>query len=451
LELRKYLRILKRWLWLIVLGALLSGGVAFGVSLALPPVYLASTTLLVRTAGGEGDDYGTVIVNQYLAATYSELITKRPVVETALRNLDLNVSDVDEWMSQLEVWVVPSTSVLRLEVRGSDPRQTMALANELVSVFVASYYDSRTRRTQELLIAEPATLPREPVAPRVLFNTLIAAAGGGALALGAAFLIEYLDDSPSTADEVDQALPVPTLGAIPSARRPGSRDRMPITLAAPESPVTEAYHALRTRIQFSHLESSDSPRVLLVTSPTSWNEKADIAVNLGVALAQADCRTLLVDADLRRPELDRIFGFANESGLTSILAGDMELDKYIHATETDNLSVLCSGPFSSESAALLSSPHMREIIAELGKRADVVLFDAPPVLTVSDTMALASQVDGTVLSIQSHATSHTTAARALQRLESVQARVFGVVLTGVRAARYAPRSNGHRGHTDAGR
>jgi capsular exopolysaccharide synthesis family protein len=448
LELRQYLRILKKWLWLIAVGALLSGAVALGVSLALPPVYRASTTLLVRTTGGEGDDYGTVIVNQYLAATYSELITKRPIVETAVRNLDLDVSGVDEWMSQIEVWVVPGTSVLRLEVRGPDPRQTMALTNELVAVFTESHYGSRTRRNQELLVAEPATLPREPVAPRVLFNTLIAALGGGVLALGAVLLIEYLDDSPSTPEEVDQALSVPTLGAIPSARRLGRRDRTPITLASPASSVTEAYHALRTRIQFSHLESPDSPSVLLVTSPSSWKEKADVTVNLGVALAQANCKTLLVDADLRRPDLHHVFGFTNESGLTSILAGDMDLERYIHTTDIHNLSVLCSGPFSSESAALLSSSHMREIIVALGKRADIVLFDAPPVLTVSDTMALASQVDGTVLSIQSHMTSHTAAARALQRLASVQARVFGVVLNGATGTQYAPRSNGHRGQGD---
>jgi capsular polysaccharide biosynthesis protein len=115
---------------------LLAAGVSYGVSSLLPPVYRASTSFLVRTTGAGGDDYGTVIVNQYLAATYNELLTKRPIVEAAGLNLGLAPSTISKLMTKIEAWVVPNTSVIQLTVEDNDPRLAMEMANEMVSVFV---------------------------------------------------------------------------------------------------------------------------------------------------------------------------------------------------------------------------------------------------------------------------------------------------------------------------
>ena len=136
MELKRYLQIIRKWLWLITLGTLLAAGVSYGASSLLPPIYRASVSLLVRTERAGGDDYGTVIVNQYLAATYNELLTKRPVIETAGLNLGLDSSTITKLIDKVEVWVVPSTSVIRLTVEDGDPHLAMNLANEIVSVFV---------------------------------------------------------------------------------------------------------------------------------------------------------------------------------------------------------------------------------------------------------------------------------------------------------------------------
>ena len=177
MELKQYLQIVRKWLWLIVLGTLLAAGVSYGVSSLLPPVYRASTSLLVRTSRAGGDDYGTVIVNQYLAATYSELLTKRPIIETAGLNLGLAPSTIGELMrkNRVEVWTVPNTSVVRLTVEDNDPRLATGLANEIVSVFVQAQRESGGGHGRDIFVVEPARQPVEPAGPRKLFNTLVAA------------------------------------------------------------------------------------------------------------------------------------------------------------------------------------------------------------------------------------------------------------------------------------
>lgn len=210
MELRQYLQIVRKWLWLIILGTLLAGGVAYGVSSQATPVYGATTTLLIRTSSDGRDTHGTMLVNQYLAATYRELLTKRPIIEAAGLNLDLAPSAIDELVTRVRVWVVPNTSLVRLAVEHSDPRLAMELANEIVSVFVQAQRESGRGDSKDISVVEPASQPAAPVAPRTLFNTLAAAIGGCGLAIGIAFLIEYLDDTLSTAEDIDQNLSLPT-------------------------------------------------------------------------------------------------------------------------------------------------------------------------------------------------------------------------------------------------
>jgi succinoglycan biosynthesis transport protein ExoP len=454
-ELRRYMQIVVKWLWLIVLGTSLAAGATYGISSFFPPVYRASTTLLVRTTGTEGgDDYGTVIVNQYLAATYSELMTKRPIIEAAAQNLGLAPSVARELMTRIEVWVVPNTSVLRLTVEDQDPRLAMELANEIVSVFIQSEQDLRGRRGQDVFVVEPAAFPSEPVAPRKLFNTGIAGVGGCVLAVGFAFLIEYLDDTVGTPEDVQQTLSLPTLAAIPNPGRRRKRRGRPrgrglgasgsVVVADPTSSVSEAYHVLRTRIRFSGARGRDVPGTLLITSPSSREEKAGIAANLGIALARAGRKVLLVDADLRQPHLHHAFGLANETGLSTLLEGSRDFQACMARTELSSLYVLASGPPSFEPSALLSSQQMTHLIRDLERHADVVLFDAPPILAATDAMALAPQVAGTILVVESRSTLRKTAAQATERLNSVQARVLGVVLNKVRDRGLRHRENGHR-------
>jgi len=201
-----------------------------------------------------------------------------------------------------------------------------------------------------------------------------------------------------------------------------------ITITDPRSPVSEAYRRLRTNLEFASL---DKPlRTLLVTSAGPDEGKSITLANLAVSIAQAGRRVILVDSDLRHPRLHEIFGLDNRDGLTTIVrrgSGDVPLQE----SGVDGLLVLPSGPLPEIPADLIASPGMESLIARLREQADIVLFDAPPVVTVTDAAVLASKVDGVLLVINAGRTRREYAQRAKSLLEKVHARLVGAVLTNV--------------------
>lgn len=204
-----------------------------------------------------------------------------------------------------------------------------------------------------------------------------------------------------------------------------------VTISNPRSPISEAYRTLRTNLEFSSL---DKPlKTMVVTSAGPEEGKSTTLANLAVTLAQAEKRVILVDCDLRRPSQHEIFGVANGIGLTSMVV-DEEAFKNPPLQETPvlNLKLLPSGPLPPNPSELLGSRRMEEIIATLGERADLVLFDAPPVIAVTDAAVLASKVDGVLLVINAGTTKRDHAQRAKALLEKVNARLVGAVLNNVR-------------------
>ncbi len=202
-----------------------------------------------------------------------------------------------------------------------------------------------------------------------------------------------------------------------------------IALRDPRSPAAEAYRALRTNIQFSSL---DKPlRTILATSTSPDEGKSTTIANLAVTMAQAEQRVILVDCDLRRPSLHALFGLPNEVGLTSmILQEGTEIPA--QPTEVPGLMVLTSGPLPPRPPDILGSRRMEAVIARLRERADIVLFDTPPVVAVTDAAVLATKVDGVLLVFRAGATKRDRAREARRLLEKVNANIVGVVLTDVK-------------------
>ncbi len=204
-----------------------------------------------------------------------------------------------------------------------------------------------------------------------------------------------------------------------------------VTISNPRSPISEAYRTLRTNLEFSSL---DKPlKTMVVTSAGPEEGKSTTLANLAVTLAQAEKKVILVDCDLRRPSQHEIFGVANGVGLTSMVV-DEEAFKNppLQETPAPNLKLLPSGPLPPNPSELLGSRRMEEIIATLRERADLVLFDAPPIIAVTDAAVLASKVDGVLLVIRAGTTKRDHAQRAKALLEKVNARLVGAVLNNVR-------------------
>jgi len=293
----------------------------------------------------------------------------------------------------------------------------------------ASLLQSVEGRTNYISVFEPAVASSNPISPRVGQTLMLAAAIGLVLALGGAFLIEFLDDTIKTPDDVTRAVHLPTVGAIVHMDGKTGDTRL-VPLHQPLSPVTEAYRALRTNIQIS---SVDKPiRTLVVTSANPLEGKSTTVANMSVVMAQADKSVILVDADLRRSSIHKIFQMANREGLTNVLLEDEPSpDRWLQGTGVEKLRVLTSGPLPPNPSEMLGSQKMIQLIERLKKAADITVFDAPPVLSVTDAVVLALQADGVLLVVEAGRTRRTAARNAVDQLGRVGAKVLGVVLNGV--------------------
>ncbi len=203
-----------------------------------------------------------------------------------------------------------------------------------------------------------------------------------------------------------------------------------ITITDPRSPVAEAYRSLRTNLEFASL---DHPlRTLLLTSPGPDEGKSTTLANLAVTTAQAGRRVIIADCDLRRPRQHEIFGLSNSVGLTTMIRDEEALAQPpLQETEVAGLWLLSSGPSPPNPAELLASQRMTQIIQRLVEMADLVLFDAPPIVAVTDAAVLASKVDGVLLIINAGSTKRQYAQRAKELLDRVNARLVGAVLNNV--------------------
>ncbi len=203
-----------------------------------------------------------------------------------------------------------------------------------------------------------------------------------------------------------------------------------ITLTDPRSPAAEAFRSLYINLSFSQQERK--LRSLVVTSPGPGEGKSITLANLAVVAAQMGQRVILVDGDLRKPQLSELFGLHNDSGLTNVVAGSSNAESALQAVaEVPGLRVLTSGPLPPSPTTVLASRRMGELADELAEQADLLLLDAPPVLTVSDASVLASRVNGVLLVLNAGQTKRENARRAKDALEKVNAQIIGVVLTNV--------------------
>lgn len=268
-----------------------------------------------------------------------------------------------------------------------------------------------------------------------LFTILTAAAIGFVLAAAAAYLLEYLDDTVKSPDDVEKLTKLPTLAGIMRIAGESDPDRL-ITIKEPRSNTAEAYRSLRTGVQFATVEGDN--RSLLITSPNPGDGKTVTAGNLALVFAQAGKRVVLVDADLRRPKQHKLFGLSNQAGLSTLFmrldpnssAAEQEaaLDEALQPSMDNNLQILTSGPLPPNPSELLGSQRMRQILEALHRRCDLVIFDTPPLLVVTDALVLSGHAQNVLLVAQVQKTRDGALQRAAALLREANVHALGVVL-----------------------
>jgi capsular exopolysaccharide synthesis family protein len=276
-------------------------------------------------------------------------------------------------------------------------------------------------------ILDRAEPPDRPASPRPLQNLAVAVLLGVLGGVGLAFLLETLDASVSTREQVEERLGVPFLGIIPTIERQNEQKIRDLFVHSnPQSAAAECLRSIRTNLLFM---SPDRPlRTILVTSSGPGEGKTTTATSLAEIMADGGNRVLLVDADMRRPRLHDVFGIRKDQGLSSLILGQSQLQAVVTRTPIDNLSVLTCGPIPPNPAELLHTAAFKAIIEEAAHDYDRVIIDSPPAGVVADAVVVSTLVDGTLFVIKAGETSRDAASRALRSLVDVNARVFGAVL-----------------------
>ncbi len=490
-ELRRYLALARRWLWLVVAAALAASASVFVITPRTPPLYTASATLLyqpsVNQIGGSTDQQvaqslaqiGQVIVRSGGADAGASGAPGSPARGASVRWLpntqliELTAVDTDPvraaaranaaadalraWQqernqarygenatalqqqmaelsteiaalqAQIAALSAPATSQESAEK--TQLEATLATDRAIYANRLALYgwtIAGAVRVGDNLVVIAKATAPQESndsSARRKIRNMILGGVLGVALAIGVAFLFEYLDDTIKTADDVKRALGLNTLGALGTLITAGGEL---IVAAQPRAPATEQCRVLRTNIHY--FDVARPLRTLLVTSASPGEGKSTTAASLALVMTQAGQKVALLDGDLRRPRLHRFFGVPLQGGLAaSLLAG--RLDGNVQAVPAvAGLSVLSAGPPPPNPAELLGSHTMRKLLDDLAQQADVVLLDSPPVLAVTDAALLAQLVDGVLLVVESGKTRRGMALEAIARLRQVRSNLIGVVL-----------------------
>ena len=476
-SLREYANVLLRRKFIVLLCPILAIGAAAGLSFATTPVYEAGAQMVVvtqRTDTVFQNSSGTYVDPDRAIQTEIRILQSTMVAERVAQKLELATDT-----PKVTGTSIAGTNIVSVTVRDQDP----VLAQQSANAYIDSYIEIKREQAVNSLVAAGEELqkkvteiqqqidaldttapdaaadrqalldqqglfkqrldqlqvdaaltdggaqlvrsakePTIPVEPRPLRSGVLAGVAGIVGGILLVLLLDLLDDTFRTADDLERSLPaIPVLAVVPTEKKVG---RGPIALSAPSDLAVEAYRGLRTSLQFLGLDAD--ARVIQVSSSIAGEGKTTTAANLAAVFAQAQHRVVLIDADLRQPRVHEVFSMAPQQGLTHVLLGRPSGDLVTEVA--DDLDVLPAGSVPANPSEMLGSKNMHELIAELAAAYDIVIIDSAPILPVTDSVALTKHVQAVVLVIQSGKTSRKKILQSVARLRSVDAPLVGVVL-----------------------
>lgn len=429
MEAAAYLGLLRRRWVPIVLCFVAGVAGALSVVRGTPETYRASTQLIINIpAAREVQEalQGFQLSSQLLAS-YARVATSRSAAAEVVDQLDLKES-ASSVQARLTAEPVPETLLMTISAEALDPTLAKRLADTTASVFVEMVGDLEGGKAGaiEPRVIDRAQAPSRPISPRPIRDLAAGAALGLLVGLGVALLLESLDRSVRSPAEVAALAGAPILALVPKRR--DATEHPILTQEDAGTRAAESYRVLRTAVRF--VDPDRAARSLVVTSASAGEGKTSTVANLAVTLAQAGETVILVDADLRRTRLASLMNLPSEPGLTSLLIGEGSLESAL-VRSGDRLSVLPSGPLPPNPSELLGSQAMATLVRDLQAKCDVLLFDSPPLLPVTDAQVLATQVDGVLLVARFGRSQRELLSQARGRLDVVGAQIFGCIVNAV--------------------
>ncbi|WP_241549100.1 polysaccharide biosynthesis tyrosine autokinase [Gordonia alkanivorans] len=430
---RKFLAVCKRDWWIVGLGACVCAVAALGYSMLQVPVYQAASTLYV-TSGSDANTvsaYQGSLASQQRVASYANLVRQDAVIGEALRAQGLSMSPTAA-KDAVSAAAVPDTVLLTVSARDVDPATAQALAAGVVNALTAYVVNLESPVAggdplAKLTVVSPSQLASEPVSPRTLRNVLLGALFGAFVALLMVVVRARFDTRVRDSAELEAQSGVSVLTVVPANTKLQTEVSQRNDQNDPIS--AEAFRRLRSNLMFVNV---DSPaRVLMVTSARQGEGKTTTVVNLARSLAEAGERVVVIDADLRRPNVAKTLGLTGDVGLSEYLRDGQGLAELVQQSAIPNVDVLSSGRRPPNPAELLSSVRLREVLDQLRESYDYVLLDTPPALPVTDPAVLARAVDGVVVVVRAGKTRSSDLANALRELANAKATILGAVLNGI--------------------
>ncbi|MCS5735580.1 polysaccharide biosynthesis tyrosine autokinase [Herbiconiux daphne] len=432
MELRDYIRVLRKG-WVFILAFTLIGiALAATFSILQTPKYESTSKVFVSVQStgsvSELTQGGAFAQNQ--VKSYADVVTAPVVLQPVIAALGLN-TDAAGLAKSVTASSPLDTVIVEITVSDVDPRQSAEIANAVASSFQNTVTDLVPENAEgvapvKITVVQQALIPRNPSSPNVPLNIGLGAVVGLALGLGAAVLREALDTRIRNEHDVENLTDATLIGGIVfDARTP---EHPLVVQDDPRSPRSESFRTLRTNLQFLSV-GDQSARSFVITSSISGEGKSTSSANLAIVTAASGAKVIIVDADLRKPKLTEYLGLEGGAGLTDVLVGRAEVGEMIQRWGTSNLYVLPAGKIPPNPSELLGSKTMIQLIKSLEDTFDYVFFDAPPLLPVTDAAILASNTSGAILMVAAGRTHKNQLKGSITALQNVGARLAGVVLT----------------------
>ncbi|WP_104190436.1 polysaccharide biosynthesis tyrosine autokinase [Cryobacterium sp. Y82] len=433
MALREDARILSKSWVVIVLLTVFGGGCGTAYVLLETPQFSASAKVFVsaQSAGSVADLAQGNSFTVQRVKTYVDLVDTPIVLNKVIQRLDL-ADDEDSLALRVEATTPAETSIIEIKVTDADPALAAAIANATAQSLADVVIEIEAPQTADavnpikLTLVKTAAAPAAPVSPKKALSIALGVLAGLALGVLCAVLREVLETRIRNESDIARITDVPVLGWIRYER--GTLPRPSLT--DPRGKRAESFGTLRTNLQF--LDADRAERTFIVTSSIASEGKSSTASNVAIAFANSGSRVLLVDADLRRPRLAEIMGLEGAVGLTDVLMGRAELSEVVQPWGSGGLSVLPAGYVPPNPIDLLGSARMKRLINDFTAGYDIVIFDTPPLLPVSDAAILAHNAGGAILVVAIGRTRRHQLARALSALEKAGAPIFGLVMTMLR-------------------
>ncbi|WP_328477500.1 polysaccharide biosynthesis tyrosine autokinase [Actinoplanes sp. NBC_00393] len=426
--LRDYLLVAQRHWWLVVGSILLALGGAQVVNMRTTPVYAAHVTFFFSTPSDVAADlYPGSMFSTSRMATYAELLDSDEIVVPLARSLGTGLTTT-ELREQISAEAVADTVMLEVTVEDRSPDRAVMLTSKLAAQFKSTVESlERSADTDgpavRVEIVNGPYLDDDLVAPQPLNTFALALMAGLILGAGSAVLREVSDATVRNAESLQTLTTAPVLARVPSDGRAPSRPGP--FVSDHNSARTEALRQVRTLLQSA--AAGTSLKTLAVTSAVPGEGRSATTCSLALLFAETGQRVLVVDAELRRPRLAKFLGRDDSAGLSSVLNGSVTVDQALQPWGA-GLWLLAGGHPPPNPSELLSSPRMTEVVDEVRRRFDVVIFDCPPLLPVTDGEVVAARADGTLLVVRFSKTTGAQVTAAVRALHGVNATLLGCVL-----------------------